>query len=159
MQDLRVLYQKFDEQSNEELFTLFSNLIQSNRKYFNEIIFLRIEKTACESFLTELLFGVTSRLENQAMPNALEIQSILESLLLLDFTDQGYMFLGDKKRSDFDAAIKIHESEDAYFIAFFNETQKSLDEVGATGEELDKLFSNLTIVMRKNLVKYCKERA
>lgn len=159
MQDLRILYQKFDEQSNEELFTLFSNIIQSNRKYFNEIIFLRIEKSVCENFLTELLFGVTSRLEDQPKPNALEIQSVLESLLLLDFTDQGYMFLGDKKHSDFDAAIKIHESEDAYYIAFFNETQKSLDEVGASEEELDKLFSHLTTLLRKNMVKYCKKRA
>lgn len=151
--DLRVLYNNIGEKS-PDVYSFFSNLIQSHRKYFNEILYLRIEKINDEQMSYDLLFGLTSRKENLPQPNNAEIRDILEHLLLLDFKGQGYMFLSYKKSTEFDAAVLVHENEEAYYIAFFNETELSYDEVGVSDEELERVFTNLTLITRAKLCQY-----
>lgn len=152
--DLRVLYNRMGEANSADIFNFFSNLILSHKRYFNEIIFMKISKLSGEALDIELLFGVSSRSKDLPPPNAVEIQDVLESLLLLDFTGQGFMFLSHKEATEFDAAVLVKENDSDYYVAFFNETVVSYDEIGASEEELNKVFSSLTKIVREKLHQY-----
>ena len=158
MDNYKLLYSQLNEEACSELSNFFSSLFISYQKYFNEVIFMRINKDDSSDF--SLIYGLTTRSEDQPKPSQREIDSVLTTYLLFsEFVDDKVTVLKEKKGTDFDVAYLIHENVENsdLHILFFNHISMSLEEIDDDIEKTKEVFLRVGAICENKLLPLIKK--